>query len=282
MRLVVTGAGGGLATAFLACVPGHHQVFAFDHAALDVGDHDAVRRSVEPLAPDAIVNLAAFTQVDGNETDPERAVRDNAMGPQHLALAARATGAAMLHISTDFVFDGGKGAPYDELDEPAPISVYGRVKLAGDRHVVALCPDHLIVRVGSVYGGGADYLTRSVRTLADGGQVGGLTDRVGTPTFVGHIAERLLPLLLARRWGTYHVASPEPATWFEVLARVKALGDLPGQVRPQTAGELDLLAPRPAYSALTSVYLPHLLSVPPMPGLDDGLRAVVATLARRT
>jgi dTDP-4-dehydrorhamnose reductase len=278
VRIVVTGAGGGLGKAFVARVPGHHEVIALDHAALDVGDHDAVRQLVEPLAPDAIVNCAAFTQVDGNETDPARAARDNALGPQHLALAARACGAALLHVSTDFVFDGAKGAPYDELDAPAPISVYGRAKLAGERHVAALCPDHLIVRIGYVYGGGADYLTRAVRTLADGGEAGGLTDRVGTPTFVGHVADRLLPLLLTRRWGTYHLASPEPATWFEVLTRVKALAGLPGQVRPQNADELGLPAPRPAYSALTSAYLPHLDAVEPVPGLDEGLATLVATL----
>ncbi len=278
MRLVVTGAGGGLGRAFVAAVPAHHQVHAFDHAALDVGDHDMVRRTVEPLAPDAIVNCAAYTQVDGNETDPARAARDNAMGPQHLALAARACGAAVLHVSTDYVFDGAKGEPYDELDEPAPISVYGRAKLAGERNVVALCPDHLIVRVGYVYGGGADYLTGAVRALADGREAGGLTDRVGTPTFVGHIAERLLPLLLTRRWGTYHLAAPEPATWFEVLNRAKALAGLAGGVRPQTADELGLPAPRPAYSALTSRYLPHMDGITPVPGLDAGLSAFVATL----
>jgi len=278
VRIVVTGAGGGLGKAFVARIPDHHEVFAFDHAGLDVGDHDAVRQSVAPLAPDAIVNCAAFTQVDGNETDPARAARDNALGPQHLALAARACGAALLHVSTDFVFDGAKGAPYDELDEPAPISVYGRAKLAGERHVAALCPEHLIVRVGYVYGGGRDYLSRAVRTLAAGDEAGGLTDRVGTPTFVGHVAERLLPLLMTRRWGTYHLASPEPATWFEVLARVRSLAGLAGEIRGQTADELGLPAPRPAYSALASVYLPHVPSVPPVPGLDEGLAAFVATL----
>ena len=278
MRLVVTGAGGGLGRVFVAQIPSHHEVFAFDRAALDIGDHDAVRQTVEPLAPDAIVNCAAFTQVDGNETDPARAARDNAMGPQHLALAARACGAALLHVSTDYVFDGTKGGPYDELDEPAPISVYGRTKLAGERHVATICPDHLIVRVGYVYGGGTDYLTRAVRALADGGEAGGLTDRVGTPTYVGHVAERLLPLLVKRRWGTYHVAAPEPVTWFEVLSRLKALAGLPGGVRPQTADELALPAPRPAYSALTSLYLPHVDGITPVPGLDEGLAAFIATL----
>ena len=124
MRLVITGAGGTLARAFLEQVPPHHEIHAFDHAGLDIGDHDAVRRTVEPLRPDAVMNLAAFTQVDANELDPLRAARDNAMGPQHLALAARACGAILLHVSTDFVFDGTKATPYDELDRPAPLSVY--------------------------------------------------------------------------------------------------------------------------------------------------------------
>ena len=168
MRLVVTGAGGGLGRAFLAQMPAHHEVHAFDRAALDIGDHDAVRQTIDPLRPDAIVNLAAFTKVDANEAEPARAFRDNAMGPQHLALSARTTGAVLLHISTDYVFDGAKGAPYDETDEPAPLSVYGRAKLEGERFVRSIAPASFIVRVGYVFGGGNDYLTGAARRLAAG------------------------------------------------------------------------------------------------------------------
>ena len=184
MRLVVTGAGGGLGRAFLSQMPAHLEVHAFDRAALDIGDHDAVRQTVDPLRPDAIVNLAAFTKVDANEADPSRAFRDNAMGPQHLALSARTTGAVLLHISTDYVFDGAKGAPYDETDEPAPLSVYGRAKLEGERFVRSIAPASFIVRVGYVFGGGNDYLTGAARRLAAGEDAGGLRDRVGSPTFV--------------------------------------------------------------------------------------------------
>jgi dTDP-4-dehydrorhamnose reductase len=271
MRLVVTGAGGGLARAFLAQIPSHHEVHAFDHEGLDVGDHDAVRQTVEPLRPDAIVNLAAFTQVDANEVDPERAARDNAMGPQNLALAARACGAVLLHTSTDFVFDGAKGAPYDELDRPAPLSVYGRAKLAGEEHVRALIEEHFVLRVGYVFGGGADHLTRAARALAAGGRAGGLADRIGTPTYVQDLAERLLPLLMTGRFGTYHLAGPEPCTWFDVVSRVKAMAGYAGDVYPQRADEIGLTAPRPAYSALTSVYVSQ-LGLEPMPPLDDGLK----------
>jgi dTDP-4-dehydrorhamnose reductase len=279
VRLVVTGAGGDLARAFLAQVPPHHEVHAFDRDGLDVGDHDVVRQVVEPLRADAVLNFAAFTRVDDNETDTARAFRDNALGPQHLALAARASGAVLLHVSTDYVFDGGKGAPYDETDEPRPLSVYGRAKLAGERFVREIAPASFVVRVGHVYGGGNDYLSRTVRRLVAGESVGGLADRWGSPTYVGHLAERILPLVLTGRFGLYHLGGPEPASWFEVLSRVQDLAGSAGSVEPQRAADLGLAAPRPVYSALTSVFTAH-LGIGPMPPLEEGLKDFLGALER--
>ncbi len=270
MRIVVTGAGGGLGRALLAAVPSHHDVTPLTHRDLDIGDHDAVMATLVPLAPDLVINTAAFTDVDANETDISRAFRDNAQGPQSLALAARSFGGVLLHVSTDYVFDGEKAAPYDETDEPRPISGYGRAKLLGERMVRELHPAHLIVRVGYVFGGGADYLSGQLAALRAGASAAGIDDRVGSPTYVRHLAERLVPLALTRRFGTYHLAGSEATTWFDVLQRCVRRAGLPGDVTRQLAADLDLPAPRPAFSALVSVLMEN-LSLPPMPSLDDAI-----------
>jgi len=274
VRIVVTGAGGGLGRAFAKVAGAHHDLIALTHADLDIGDHHAVLGGVPPLEADLIVNCAAFTQVDRNETDPARAFRDNAQGPHSLALAARMSGATLLHVSTDYVFDGTKIEPYDETDEPRPISVYGRAKLAGERFVASTLHEHFIVRTGYVFGGGNDYLSGQLARLRAGDDAAGLADRVGSPTFVEHLAERVLPLTLTGRFGTYHLGGPETASWFAVLQRLRDLGGFSGEVRAQHADELALPAPRPERSSLTSVFVEN-LSLPRFPPLDDALRAML-------
>lgn len=277
MRIVLTGAGGGLGRAFWNACPEHHDLEAFTRQELDVGDHHAVMQTVVPLRPDLIVNAAAFTRVDACESDPGRAYRDNALGAQNLALAARACDALLVQVSTDYVFDGRKGEPYDELDTPNPLGVYARSKLGGERLVRTHLPEHVIVRAGYVFGAGQDHVTTQLRAIAAGEAGAGIIDRRGSPTFVHHLAERILPLALTGRFGTYHLGGPEPLSTAELLARARALGELPGEVREQRGDELALPAPRPADSSLTSLFTTE-VGVPPMPPLDDALADLLSRI----
>jgi dTDP-4-dehydrorhamnose reductase len=181
----------------------------------------------------------------------------------------------MVHLSTDYVFDGSKDGAYDEADEPSPLSVYGRSKLLGERHVRAALAEHFIVRTAFVFGGGTDHLSTQVARLRAGQDAAAIADRVGSPTYVRHLAERLVPLALTARYGTYHLAGPEPTTWYDLVVRCKDLGGFDGEVTPQRADDLRLPAVRPRQSALVSVLVEN-LSIPAMPPLDVALRDLLA------
>ncbi|HEX2026107.1 MAG TPA: dTDP-4-dehydrorhamnose reductase [Actinomycetota bacterium] len=274
MRIAVTGAGGGLGRAFLDAVPSEHDVHPFTRRELDVRSFEDVTRTLDPIEPDVIMHFAAMTSVDGCQAEPQRAAETNVLGSFAVAASARRTGAVLVVLSTDYVFDGEKGEPYVEDDLPNPLSVYAWTKLAGERAAQAVVPDALVVRTAWVYGAGDDFVSRAVRRVRDGEEVGAITDQVGSPTHVAHLAERLLPLAASGVRGIVHVAGPEPTTWHDVLVRARELGGLAGTVLGQKAGELARPAPRPANSSLASAVLDR-TGVSPMPPLDDGLRKVL-------
>jgi dTDP-4-dehydrorhamnose reductase len=274
MRIAVTGAGGGLGRAFLESVPAGHEIHGFTRQQLDVRSAEAVLGTLVPLQPEVIFHFAAMTAVDACEEDPQRAAETNVLGSFHAGVAARRTGALLVALSTDYVFDGEKGQPYHERDRPNPLSFYAMTKYAGERAVQAVAPDLLIVRTAWIYGSGDDFVSRAVARLRHGQEVGGIVDQVGSPTYVRHLAERLLPLAQSELRGVVHLAGPEAVTWHDVLTRVRELGSLPGEVVSQKSDELDRPAPRPPNSALTSVVLPG-SGLPPMPPLDRAIREVL-------
>lgn len=280
MRIAVTGAAGALGRAVVATFGEQHDLVAFAHGDVAVEDFRAVMDRLVPAQPEVIIHAAAMTSVDGCEEDPRGAFLANALGTRNVALAAARAGAVLVYVSTDYVFDGEKGEPYHEFDVPNPLSVYGRSKLAGEREAQTLAPDHLVVRTSWVFGGGKDFLSGALGRLAGGESVPAIVDLVGTPTYVRHLAERLIPLVLAGHRGVVHLGGPEVTTWHDLLTRAVHLAGLPGEVTEQKADELGRPARRPANSALTSLVLQP-SDVPAMPPLEEAVNEVMEAVRGR-
>lgn len=260
MRVLITGAGGQVGRELVAAFEanGHHEVVGLDRAALDVADRDAVLSAVTSLRPDAVVHPAAWTAVDACEADPQRAFAVNTLGTRHVADAARRVGATVTYVSTDYVFDGTKPAPYLEWDDPAPRSVYGRSKLGGERE---LDPGSTIVRTSWVCGRhGANMVKTVLRLAAEHPTLAFVDDQRGHPTFAGDLAAMIKRLVVERRPGLFHVTNQGAVSWYEFARAVlAAAGDDPDRVTPITTADLDppRPAPRPANSVLDNAALRH-------------------------
>jgi len=253
VRLLVTGSAGmlGRAVAEAAARRGH-EVVALPRAELDVTDAAAVERALAAAAPRAVVNCAGFTDVDGAEAEEAAALRVNGAGAGHIACAAAQAGARVVHVSTDYVFDGTKREPWIESDPVGPLQAYGRTKLAGERAVAAANPDHAIVRAGWLFGaGGRNFADTMLRVLAERDEVEVVADQVGHPTWTGHLAPALVEL--AERdgdAGVFHATGPDHCSWFELAAEIARAAGRPARVVPTTTERFARPARRPAYSVL--------------------------------
>jgi dTDP-4-dehydrorhamnose reductase len=255
VKLLVTGAAGMLGRDVAAAAAAlEHETIGLGHDELDVRDETAVRAAVARIRPEAIVNCAAFTDVDGSEAREDEAAAVNGAGAGHVAAAAEAAGAIIIHVSSDYVFDGAKGAPYVESDSPAPLSAYGRSKLAGEQAVTAAAGGgHLIVRSAWLYGAGGGNFVRTMLELgATRDEVAVVDDQVGSPTWTGHLAPALVELAARRTTGTLHLAGGGSCSWYELAREVFARTGLGCRVRPARTADLGRPAPRPALSALAS------------------------------
>ena len=234
----------------------------FTHAELDVTDAAA---AADALGGATVINCAAYTNVDGAEEDPETANAVNAEGAGNVAEAA----ARVVYVSTDYVFDGSKPAPYVESDPVNPLSEYGRSKLAGERATLTASPQSLVVRTSWLFGtGGRNFVTTMLRAGEERGQVRVVDDQVGCPTFTGHLADALVALAEGHGHGFLHVAGSGSCSWFEFARAIFERAGMDVDVRPCTNEEFPRPAARPANSVLASER-----GAPRLPAWQDGLDA---------
>ena len=230
-----------------------HETVALTRAALDVADEDAVARVVTEARPDAVVNCAAWTDVDGAEGDEAGAAAVNGAGAGNVAAAAAAAGAWMIHVSTDYVFDGTKTTPYVESDRTGPVSAYGRTKLEGEIEVAAAIDHHTIVRTAWLFGAGGPCFPQTILRLAgERDEIAVVSDQVGCPTFTGHLAGALVSLAEDPQPGVLHVAAAETCSWFDFAVEIVATAGADCRVNPCTTDAFPRPARRPAYSVLES------------------------------
>ena len=272
MRLLVTGAAGMLGKDLVrAAEAAGHDTVALTREDADITDLAAIDAAIRERAPDIVINSAGWTDVDGAEASSEQAHRVNAEGAGNVAAAAASAGAWIVQISTDYVFDGNKRSPYVESDAPSPLSSYGSSKLAGEREVVARCPDmHTIVRTSWLFGSGPCFPATIMRLAAERDELTVVDDQVGCPTFSGHLAEALVELIDAHALplGVVHMAATGSCSWYEFAREVLASGGVRCEVRPGDTADLARPAPRPAYSVLATDWGPM---VPRLPDWHEGV-----------
>ncbi|MGE4411458.1 MAG: dTDP-4-dehydrorhamnose reductase [Sphingobium sp.] len=278
MKALITGAHGQLGRALQAIAPTGSDIIAATHADLDISDRAAVCDFVARHRPDAIFNAAAYTAVDKAESEEGRAHAINADAVGHLAEAARELGARLIHVSTDFVFDGQRGIPYRPDAPTAPIGAYGRTKLAGE---IAAGPEALIVRTAWVYGAtGHNFVRTMLRLMAERDEVRVVADQIGTPTFAPHLASALWALYAAGARGIHHYTDSGAASWYDFAVAIQeealAMGLLERAVPviPITTADYPTPARRPSYSVLDKAATFALLGGP-APHWRDGLRRML-------
>lgn len=217
---------------------------------LDITDFDSVMETTRELKPDIIINCAAHTAVELCETDKENAYKINAEGPKNLAIAAKANGAKLVHVSTDYVFEGNGEKPYIETDMVNPQSVYGTTKLAGEKFVQQYCEEYFIIRTAWLYGDGKNFVKTMLRLAENNTEIRVVSDQYGTPTSTKELAGMILYLMGKNYYGIYHGTCEGSTTWYEFAIEIFKETGKDIKVIPVTTEEYPTPTKRPAYSIL--------------------------------
>jgi dTDP-4-dehydrorhamnose reductase len=278
VKILITGGGGMLGRDVTRAARAvNHEPIPFGHDELDITDREAVERAVIESNPGAIVNCAAWTDVDGAESHLDEAMAANGAGAGIVATAAASLNVPVVYPSSDYVFDGARQDGYVESDETGPLSAYGKSKLEGEEETAAANPRHFIVRASWLFGINGRNFVDTMLDLADHqDEVVVVRDQVGCPTYTGHLAAGLVRLLDGDDYGIHHMAGGGRCSWYEFAVEIFRQAGLECHVLSATSDMLDRPAPRPAYSVLVSEREHPIL----LPDWSEGLSDYLAERAQ--
>lgn len=258
MNVSVIGAEGQLgADVVKAFTANGDAVTCLSHADIELADKGSVASRLDNLRPDLIINTAAMHHVEKCEQDPERAFAVNGSGVLNLALAAKGIGAALMHVSTDYVFDGSKTSPYQESDTPRPLNVYGNTKLAGEYFVRATTDKHFVLRTSAIYGnnpcrakGGLNFIELMLKLARERGEVKVVDDEIVSPTPTPEIARQMIALSRTDKYGLYHATAEGSCSWHAFAREIFDVSNTKVTLKVAAPGEFPIKVPRPKYSVL--------------------------------
>jgi len=258
MKVAIIGANGQLGTDLLATFSAEGDTArGLTHEDIEISSLESVYRALEGFRPDLIVNTAAMHHVENCEREPEKALAVNAIGARNLAMASRNMGGVLMHVSTDYVFDGNKGKPYVEDDNPIPLSAYGISKLAGEHFVRATTEKHFVVRTSGLYGkspcrakGGLNFIELMLKLARERGEVRVVDSEFVTPTSTAELAQQLIRLSRSQTYGLYHATAEGSCSWYEFAREIFSLTGSKVQLHVAGANEFPAKVPRPRYSVL--------------------------------
>jgi dTDP-4-dehydrorhamnose reductase len=258
MKVAVIGGNGQLGSdAVQAFAANGDEAVSLTHGDIELANMDSVSKTVKDLRPELIVNTAAMHHVDKCEAEPDKAFAVNGVGSRNLATVARETGAVLMHVSTDYVFDGAKKSPYVEEDAPRPLNVYGNTKLAGEYFVRSIADKHFVLRVSAIYGkspcrakGGLNFVELMLKLAKERGKVRVVDSEFVTPTRTTEIAQQMVALSRSDRYGLCHATAEGSCSWHEFAGEIFRLAKVPVTLEVAQPNEFPAKVPRPTYSVL--------------------------------
>lgn len=269
MRILVTGGSGQLGSELQRIFRDKHcalgqihemyrdaQMIYTDKNTLDITNLKDVQKKIKKIQADVIINAAAYTEVDQCESNMDLAFKVNTLGPRNLAIACGEIQAKLIHLSTDYIFDGESSTPYNELDIPHPINIYGKTKYIGEEYVKQFCSRYFIVRTSWLYGvNGKNFVKTILNASIEKEELQVISDQIGTPTNAEDLAYHLLQLAATDEYGIYHCTGNGQCSWYEFAKTILEYAQSHCRVYPISSEEYIGIAPRPRYSALDNLML---------------------------